>query len=702
MELLNATIIPLLLTALLGMPVNTQDCRQLQEQDMDTEESPCENFYQHACGNWYANVFQRNLGAHDKHSQWKANLKLKLIRYFEKGDAMEGSRPHLGNYYRSCLAAGQTLSSYTEAMARSGANFPLLERNSSASEMGNGYSSSSRSASDYSSSSRSSTSAFSSSSSTSSSSPSFDWVLANAALRQHGAQGLWRLLVQDNWQSAEQRIFYLLPPRFDLLGEDTMSEFLYQRYLKILLIEMGLRVRRAALLAERLIEFEQSLRHLLPKDVEQTLVLREPQVLREWDQQVPQLQLKRYFGILLQGLDWDESSLLIVADKEYLIGLQRILNSNRIDPLILSTWLLLQLPAHFELRMHDDENLSSQRDHCIQQLRRLMPGALGRLQMELVLGENYREEYDTAVQRITLMFRDLKQQFELALNATEVFEQDQKTRQLAREKLRAMRLVTPRLQEGGGGGGLPTNTTTWDETLMQLSLNQARIEFRQVFGEPVVAAPADPLAVNAYYRLKLNRIELPLGLMVSTLLQQQECSQDLEHFQARFSAGLGYIMAHEMVHAFDYDGINYDAGGQLANGQWPARAIIRFGLRAICYLGNRYSNATLTVNENIADSEGLRLALDTHLAKRGSKEKEEEAGQQENLRSFFVAFAQNWCGVAATGTKGGTTPQQQQQQQHAGHAERVNNVLGNLPEFVEAFQCKAGSRMNPADKCRIW
>lgn len=469
-------IIPIFLLLLI-IPVHSQDCRQLMEHDMDAEESPCENFYQHACGNWYASSFQRNLGAHDMRSKWMAQLKLKLIRHFEN---VESSQSPLATFYRSCLSSGQSLRSYTEALARSGANFPLLVNNSSAST----------------------------------STTSFDWILANAALRQYGAQGLWRLLVQDNWQSADQRIFYLLPPTFDLLGEDGMSEFLYQRYLKVLLIELGLRVRRASLLAERLVEFERSLRQLLPKDVEQTLVLREPQALREWDQQLPHLQLRRYFEILLEGLDWDPAALLIVADVDYLQGLQRILRSSDQDPLVLSTWLLLQLPAHFELRLHDDEKLSSQRDHCLEQLRRLMPAALGRLQMELVLGENYREAYDTAVQRVALLFRDLKLQFEAALNATEVFEQDLNTRQLAREKLRAMRLITPRLQEPGAGSG-PALTSSCDENLMQLSLNQARLEFRQVFGEPVTAAPADPLAVNAYYRLKLNRIELPLGLMVT-------------------------------------------------------------------------------------------------------------------------------------------------------------------------------------------
>ncbi|XP_017052128.1 endothelin-converting enzyme 2 [Drosophila ficusphila] len=658
---------PLILLLLLLLPKSMEslDCQRQLENDMDPEEEPCENFHQHACGNWYANSVQRSLGAHDMRSKWVANLKLQLNRHLES--SQEAQSTQLGTFYRSCLSSGQSVRSFTDALAQSGANFTLLANNSA----GAGG--------------------------------SFDWTLANAALRTYGAQGLWRLLVQDNWQSAEQRIFYILPPTFGLLGNgDEMDEFLYERYLKVLLMELGLRVRRSAQLARKLVDFERSLRSLLPSDRDQKLVLRKPQSLSDLELQLPNLELRRYFEIILQGLEGDPSALLVVADLDYLQGLEKLLaREDAGDPLVLSTWLLLQLPVHFELKLHDDEKLSSQRDRCLEQLRKLMPGPLGVLQMQLVLGANYQQVYDNAVQQIAQLFRNLKLQFELRLNETEVFAENLVTRNLARDKLRAMRLLTPRLQDPAGHAaavGLAAATPlggNCDENLMRLSLDQARLEFRQVFGEPVTSAPADPLAVNAYYRLKLNRIELPLGLL-ATPLAQLPCSPPTgeaagegegereggSHHLAKMSAGLGYILAHEMVHAFDYDGINYDAAGQLANGQWPSRAIIRFGMRASCYLGVRYSNATLTINENIADSEGLRLALDTY----------RQRNSTANLRAFFVAFAQNWCGAAASPGLG----------QHATHAERVNNVLGNLPEFGDAFQCKASSRMNPAEKCRIW
>ncbi|XP_016995723.2 neprilysin-4 [Drosophila takahashii] len=635
----------LLLTAqLLLIPAKgEEECRHLADDgDMEAEVEPCENFHQHVCGNWYATRRQQRLGAHDMLTQWVAKLKLQLIAHLE----VESSS-HPSNFYRSCLSSGQSVKSYTDALSRSGAQFPLLSNNSG----------------------------------------SFDWILANAALRSYGAPGLWRLLIKDNWQLAEQKIFYILPPSFEQIGwEDDLSEFLHERYLKGLLMELGLRVRRAAGLAQNLVAFEKSLQQLQP-NVKQSLVLREPQSLKDLELLLPELQLKRYFEILLQGLDWDPSTLLIVADLDYLQGLQRLLAREQDQPLNLSTWLLLQLPLHFELRRHEDETMGNQQDHCLARLRKLMPGALGRLQMQLVLGEGYQDAYDTSLQQVALLFRDLKQQFELLLNETEVFDEDLVTRNLAIDKLRAMRLLTPRLQDPLGSPLILGQDG--DENLLQLSLQQARNEFRQVFGEPLTSAPSDPLLVNAYYRLKLNRIELPLGLMATPLVRGRlPCSSD-----ARLTAGLGYILAHEMVHAFDYDGINYNASGQLVNNQWPARAIIRFGLRVRCYLGERYSNATLTINENIADSEGLRLALETYKRRRGSSN-----GEPADLRTFFVAFAQNWCGSkAATGEGGGGGLSQ-----HAGHDERVNNVLGNLPEFGDTFQCKATSQMNPATKCRIW
>ena len=67
---------------------------------------------------------------------------------------------------------------------------------------------------------------------------------------------------------------------------------------------------------------------------------------------------------------------------------------------------------------------------------------------------------------------------------------------------------------------------------------------------------------------------------------------------------------------------------------------------------------------------------------------------------FFVGFAQWACGHMTDETArlwAATAP-------YAPLKHRVNGVVVNLPEFAEAFHCKAGDAMvKPAGEvCRIW
>ncbi|XP_068158725.1 neprilysin-1 [Drosophila tropicalis] len=671
---------------------DNNNCQQQIEDQLDTSKAQCENFYEYACGNWYVSHELRSLGAHDMRTQMRALNRQLIVRYFERQQLQENleekpdEHQQLVKFYASCLAGRQSLRVYTDALKQ----LPFIEwpifflANQS---------------------------------STASPEKPFDWARANAALRGYGAQGLWRLVVQANWQASEQQILYMLAPTFDRLSDEE-SEFLHQRYLKYLLLEMGLKVRRAASLAEQLVNFERQLRSLAlnsnaQMDADQSLVLREPQMLRQLLIHLPQLRLQEYFDALLEQQAHGE--ILIVADMLYLKGLQRLLHSA--DQFILSTWMLLQLPIHFELHSHEDATISQQRKQCLDKVNHLLPRQLARLQYTLyhqeLKADGVEDAHAVMIHRVQQLFINLKLQFERLLNETTIFDRDLVTQNRARDKLRAMRLIQPWSEEprqrvppsssaAAGGSHLLPLSSNYDENLLSLSKRETLLQFREVLDcvhLPCIVSGSStsansissgPLDVNAYYRLSLNAIVLPMGLLRSPLIDN--C--------APIDAGLGYILAHEMIHAFDYDGINYDADGSLANGQWPARAIIRFGLRAGCYLGTRYSNATLTINENIADSEGLRLAFETYRHRYQQQQEQEQKNPFANTtfldRKFFIKFAQNWCGQAAgTSSSVGT-------QLHASHRERVNNVLGNFPEFAEAFQCKVGSAMDPRDKCRIW
>jgi predicted metalloendopeptidase len=117
-------------------------------------------------------------------------------------------------------------------------------------------------------------------------------------------------------------------------------------------------------------------------------------------------------------------------------------------------------------------------------------------------------------------------------------------------------------------------------------------------------------------------------------------------------------------------------------------------------LGDVKLNGKLELGENTADNGGLRLAYLAFLADAKRKGIDLNAKQDgyTPLQQFFLAFGQNWCGSRR--------PERVrllvQTDGHAPEQFRANGVVQNLPAFGEAFGCKVGQLMMPANACHIW
>ena len=116
-----------------------------------------------------------------------------------------------------------------------------------------------------------------------------------------------------------------------------------------------------------------------------------------------------------------------------------------------------------------------------------------------------------------------------------------------------------------------------------------------------------------------------------------------------------------------------------------------------------YINAQLTLGEDGADSGGLAQAFDAW--KKRLDNKTDTYGNfnlpalnytREQL--FFIAFGQGWAREA--------TPLENVRRiridPHSPTSFRVIGTLSNSVEFNKAFNCPVGSRMNRAEKCKIW
>ncbi|KAG6794346.1 endothelin-converting enzyme isoform X3 [Apis mellifera caucasica] len=209
-----------------------------------------------------------------------------------------------------------------------------------------------------------------------------------------------------------------------------------------------------------------------------------------------------------------------------------------------------------------------------------------------------------------------------------------------------------------------------------------------------------PPTVNAYYWPTKNQMVFPAGILQSPFY-------DMENPNSLNFGGIGVVMGHELTHAFDDQGREYDLHGNL-NHWWNNATIERFKNRTKCFveqysnfeINGRHVNGLQTLGENIADNGGLKAAYHAYLSiPKSYKDQLPLPGLNLTHRQlFFLNFAQVWCSAIMSEA----VALQIEKDAHCPSKYRVIGSLSNLPEFAAEFNCPEGSRMNPVHKCEVW
>jgi endothelin-converting enzyme/putative endopeptidase len=207
-----------------------------------------------------------------------------------------------------------------------------------------------------------------------------------------------------------------------------------------------------------------------------------------------------------------------------------------------------------------------------------------------------------------------------------------------------------------------------------------------------------PQTVDAYFDPQMNDINFPAGVLQPPLY-------DSTLDAAPNYGDTGGTIGHELTHAFDDEGRQFDAAGNLKD-WWTGADAKQFADRTRCIV-DQYAkyvvvddihiNSRLTLGEDVADLGGLILA---HMAWRA-----QSAGQALQTRDdlspeqrFFVGYAQ-WACVndrpQELRLRAKTDP-------HSPGRYRVNGVVVNMPQFAQAFACPAAAPMVKKDPCRVW
>ena len=198
-----------------------------------------------------------------------------------------------------------------------------------------------------------------------------------------------------------------------------------------------------------------------------------------------------------------------------------------------------------------------------------------------------------------------------------------------------------------------------------------------------------PQTVDAYSNPVFNEIVFPAGILQPPFFDAS--ADDAVNY-----GSIGAIIGHEITHGFDDQGRQFDAQGNLRD-WWTAedaKSFVSRGERVVSqystYLvgDTLHVNGKLTEGENIADFGGVKIAYAALQKALKGKPRTLIDGYTPEQR-FFLAFAGTWRNKArpeAARLQALTDP-------HSPPEWRATGVLVNMPEFAQAFGCKAGDRM---------
>ncbi len=209
-----------------------------------------------------------------------------------------------------------------------------------------------------------------------------------------------------------------------------------------------------------------------------------------------------------------------------------------------------------------------------------------------------------------------------------------------------------------------------------------------------------PPTVDAYYDPQMNDINFPAGVLQPPLY-------DARMDDAPNYGDTGGTIGHELTHGFDDEGSQFDARGNLRD-WWTKEDREKFDARTKC-VEDQYSsyvsvddvhlNGKLTLGENVADLGGEILAYLAWKEKTKGEGLKPMDGFTPEQR-FFIGYAQWDC----SNERPEDLRMRAMTDPHSSAVFRINGVVENMPEYQQAFQCKAGQPMvNPPDKvCKVW
>lgn len=272
------------------------------------------------------------------------------------------------------------------------------------------------------------------------------------------------------------------------------------------------------------------------------------------------------------------------------------------------------------------------------------------------------------------------------------------TKEKALEKLNGIRINAVYPDELEDWSGVSFRSKEEGGTLLEAVLALTNYSYERLSGlinQPVsldewnqMLSPASD--VNAGYLTSNNSISILAGILGGVFYDENMSYEEK-------LGGIGFVIGHEISHAFDLDGANFDADGRLSN-WWTAEDLAAFRARArrlaayydqfVPYKGGVYSGSRVQ-SEAIADMTAMKCML--------AIAKEREGFDYD---AFFRQYAMLWRTKQTPRALMVTVATDS----HPLGCLRTNVTVQQFEEFYETYDIQPGDGMYlaPEDRIAVW
>ena len=317
------------------------------------------------------------------------------------------------------------------------------------------------------------------------------------------------------------------------------------------------------------------------------------------------------------------------------------------------------------------------------------------------LGQLYVKRYfnEDAKKRVLALVNNLQKSFENRINHLDWMSDS--TKQKAKEKLYAIGKKIGYPDKWRSYDKVQIDKTTFFENLLSLNQNDYQFQLAKL-NKPIdkTSWATTPSTVTAYNNASPNEIVFPAGILQFPYF-------DFAADDAINYGGIGMVIGHEMTHAFDDQGAQFDKDGNVKK-WWTNEDYEKFRAKTKAVV-DLYSSFTvldtvhikggLTVGENTADNGGVAIAYDAFKMTDQGKDSTKIDGFTPDQR-FFLSLARIW----RVKTRDAFLRLYVNTNAHSPAMWRVNGPLMNFAPFYKAFNVQPGDKnYKPEDqRIKIW